>query len=113
MKNIILTEESYEIVVSTLINSKIEAEKNNKNDVNGGYIEAIRKALEELKENIYGKKYIFNTIDSELKKYNGTKVNVIRFLTDNECDTKDVGNMYKVQFKDGYEKDVFEDELSF
>ena len=51
MKNIILTEESYEIVVSTLINSKIEAEKNNKNDVNGGYIEAIRKVLEELKEN--------------------------------------------------------------
>lgn len=49
MKNIVLTEKSYEIVVSTLINSKIEAERNNKHDINIGYIEAVRKALEELK----------------------------------------------------------------
>lgn len=58
-----------------------------------------------------GKKYVFNTTDSELEKYNGTKVNVVRSLTNNECDIEDVGNMYKVQFEDGYERDVFEDEL--
>lgn len=59
-----------------------------------------------------GKKYVFNTTDSELQKYNSTKVSVIRKLTDNECDIKDVGNMYQVQFEDGYKSDVFEDELS-
>lgn len=58
-----------------------------------------------------GKKYVFNTTDTELKKYNGTKVNIIRALTENECDIEDVGNMYKVKFKDGIERDVFEDEL--
>lgn len=57
-------------------------------------------------------KKIFNTSDSELKKYNGTKVEVIRSLTEKECDITDVGNMYKVRFWDGYEYDVFEDELS-
>lgn len=59
-----------------------------------------------------GKKYVFNTNDLELKKYNGGKVNVVRNLTKDECDIEDVGNMYKVQFEDGYERDVFEDELS-
>ena len=59
-----------------------------------------------------GKKYLFNTSDSELKKYNGEKVNVVRNLAKDECDIEDVGNMYKVQFEDGYERDVFEDELS-
>ena len=57
------------------------------------------------------KNYKFNTTDTELLKYNGTKVSVIRALTENECDIKDVGNMYKVKFKDGIERDVFEDEL--
>lgn len=59
-----------------------------------------------------GKKYVFNTAYSELKKYNGTKVNVVRPLTDNECDIEDVGNMYRVQCEDGAEIDIFEDELS-
>lgn len=59
-----------------------------------------------------GKKYVFNTIDTELEKYNGTKVHIVRALTSKECDIEDVGNMYKVQFEDGYERDVFEDELS-
>lgn len=58
------------------------------------------------------KNYKFNTTDTELLKYNGTKVSVIRALTENECDIEDVGNMYKVKFEDGYERDVFEDELS-
>ena len=56
-------------------------------------------------------KYIFNTIDTELKQYNGTEVEVIRPLTENEADIFDVGNMYKVKFYDGYVSDVFEDEL--
>ena len=59
-----------------------------------------------------GKKYTFNTIDTELSKYNGTDVEVIRPLTETECDIEDVGNMYKVRFADGYERDAFEDELS-
>ena len=58
-----------------------------------------------------GKKYTFNTTDTELLKYNGTDVEVIRPLTETECDIEDVGNMYKVRFSDGYEKDAFEDEL--
>lgn len=57
-------------------------------------------------------KKIFNTTDSELKKYNGTEVEVIRPLMEKECDIEDVGNMYKVRFYDGYERDAFEDELS-
>ena len=59
-----------------------------------------------------GNRYIFNTTDTELVKYNGTEVEVIRPLTDAECDIKDVGNMYKIRFRDGYERDAFEDELS-
>ena len=55
---------------------------------------------------------IFNTTDSELKKYNGTEIEIIRPLTEKECDIEDVGNMYKVRFYDGYERDAFEDELS-
>lgn len=59
-----------------------------------------------------GKKYKFNTMDSELRKYNGTEIEVIRPLTEDEADIFDVGNMYEVRFNDGYERDVFEDELS-
>ena len=55
--------------------------------------------------------YFFYTTDSSLKKYNGTKVSVLRQLTADECDISDVGNMYKVRFEDGYERDAFEDEL--
>ncbi len=59
-----------------------------------------------------GSKYIFNTTDTELTKYNGEKIEVIRPLTNKECDIADVGNMYKVKFADGYVRDVYEDELS-
>lgn len=58
------------------------------------------------------KQYIFNTVQSDLKKYNNTKVRVIRPLTETEADLEDVGPMYKVQYHDGYIGDVFEDELS-
>lgn len=57
-------------------------------------------------------KKIFNTMDSELKKYNGTEVEIIRALTEDEADIADVGNMYKVRFFDGYVCDAFEDELT-
>ena len=57
-------------------------------------------------------KRIFNTTYTPLKKYNGTEVEIIRALTEKECDIADVGNMYKVRFYDGYERDAFEDELS-
>lgn len=57
-------------------------------------------------------KYTFNTTETELLKYNGTEVEVIRPLTEDEADITDVGNMYKVRFGDGYEGDVFGDELS-
>ncbi len=40
-----------------------------------------------------GKKYVFNTTDIELEKYNGTKVNIVRVLTDKEYDIEDVGNI--------------------
>ena len=55
--------------------------------------------------------FVFKTSDTELSKYNGTVVEIIRPLTDTECDIEDVGNMYKARFFDGYERDVFEDEL--
>lgn len=58
-----------------------------------------------------GKKYTFNTTDKELLKYNGTDVEVVRLLTETECNIEDFGNMYKVRFADGYERDAFEDEL--
>lgn len=58
-----------------------------------------------------GDVYYFYTTDSSLKRYNGTKVSVLRQLTTDECDTSDVGNMYKVRFEDGCERDAFEDEL--
>lgn len=59
-----------------------------------------------------GKKYIFNTTDTELTKYNGAEVEIIRPLTEDEADIFDVGNMYKVRFANGYERDAFEDKLS-
>ena len=60
-----------------------------------------------------GVKYIFSTTDTELNKYNGTCVEILKPLTERECDIADVGNMYKVKFEDGYERDVFEDELDY
>lgn len=61
---------------------------------------------------VNGMKYTFNTTQSDLVKYNGTKVTVLRPLTDKECDIEDVGNMYYVIYEDGSFGDVFEDELS-
>ena len=61
-----------------------------------------------------GQKYLFTTTDTELTKYNGTEVEIIRPLTREEADIDDacVGNMYKGKFEDGHERDIFEYELS-
>ena len=59
-----------------------------------------------------GKEYIFNTVQSDLVRYNGTLVCIKRPLTKEECDVEEVGNMYRAKFIDGRCWDVFEDELS-
>lgn len=62
---------------------------------------------------VSGCRCTFNTMpNTELYKYNNTEVEVIRPLTEKECDIADVGNMYKVKFYDGYVRDAFEDELT-
>lgn len=69
------------------------------------YGEDPNKGIEQVKKH-------FHSTDSELSKYNGTEIEIIRPLTNEECDIEDVGVMYKVRFYDGYIRDVFEDELS-
>lgn len=48
----------------------------------------------------------------ELIAHDGQKVRVLRPLSTEEADLFDVGPMYKVRFEDGYETDVFGDELT-
>ena len=50
--------------------------------------------------------------DSELNCRSGQEVEIIKPLTETECDIAEVGNMYKVRFDDGTEVDAFEDELN-
>lgn len=69
------------------------------------YGEDLNKGVEQVKK-------LFHSTDSELSKYNGTEIEIIRPLTNGECDIEDVGVMYKARFYDGYIRDVFEDELS-
>jgi hypothetical protein len=57
-------------------------------------------------------KAIFNTTQSDLRKYNGTIVDVGDKLTDTERDPE-VGEMYHITFKDEFSSDTFEDELKF
>ena len=54
---------------------------------------------------------IFNTTQSDLIQYNGTKVKVGDELTDAERDIE-VGKMYHITFYDGKTIDAFEDELT-
>jgi hypothetical protein len=56
---------------------------------------------------------IFTTMDSDLKNRNNYIVEIIRQLTNKECDIADVGYMYKIKFQDGFITDAFEDELIF
>ena len=48
---------------------------------------------------------------SELERRDGMKVEVLRKLDGSECDEEETGPMYKVRFEDGFESDVFADEL--
>lgn len=61
-----------------------------------------------------GRTAIFDTHggDSQLNERTGSKVLVIRPLTEAEADIADVGNMYRIRFDDGFETDAFEDELT-
>ena len=58
-------------------------------------------------------KYIFDThgADSDLNDRSGQLVEVIRSITADEADIKDVGQMFEVEFPDGYRTWAFEDEL--
>lgn len=58
-----------------------------------------------------GRTYEFYTTDSELRRFNGTRVKVLRELTEEECDISEVGRMYKAEFVVDGDFDVFEDEL--
>lgn len=44
-----MTEKTFETIVSVLVNSKIQAENNNKKGINDTYIKSINNALKELK----------------------------------------------------------------
>lgn len=59
-------------------------------------------------------KMIFDTHggDSNLNDRTGQTVEVISTLTAREADIDDVGTMYRVRFDDGFETDVFADELT-
>lgn len=49
--------------------------------------------------------------DSELNTRSGDSVEVIGLLDPNMYDIEEVGIMYRVKFTDGFETDVFADEL--
>lgn len=59
------------------------------------------------------KRMVFDShgADSELNSRSGYFVEVLRELTEAEADIADVGRMFHVRFLDGFETDVFEDEL--
>lgn len=50
--------------------------------------------------------------DSELNNRSGQRMEVLRRLTSDEVDINEVGQMFKVRFSDGFETDVFEDEIT-
>ena len=49
--------------------------------------------------------------DSELNDRTGQAVMILRPVTEDEADVEEVGPMYRVRFPDGFETDVFEDEI--
>lgn len=55
--------------------------------------------------------YDSHNADTELNSRSGSSFIVINKLTKDDCDIDEVGNMYHVRFKDGFETDVFEDEI--
>lgn len=55
--------------------------------------------------------YDSHNADTELNSRSGSSFIIINKLTKDDCDIDEVGNMYHVRFKDGFETDVFEDEI--
>lgn len=53
----------------------------------------------------------FFTTQSDLVKFNGSRIEILEPLDEREYDREDVGPMYKARFNDGEIRDVFEDEL--
>ena len=53
----------------------------------------------------------FYTTQSDLVKFNGSRIEILEPLDEREYDREDVGSMYKARFSDGEIRDVFEDEL--
>lgn len=58
-----------------------------------------------------GSKMVFRSTDSGERQNVPFDVIIIRTLTNDECDTFDVGYMYLVQFIDGHTEHAFHDEL--
>ena len=52
-----------------------------------------------------------DSADAELRDHTQQLVTVLRKLTAPKVDEFDVGRMYRVRFHDGFEYDVFNDEL--
>ena len=75
-------------------------------------IERSRNEVIPMFENGYKFIYDSHGADSELNERTGNTATIIRPLTEDEADISDVGNMYKVRFEDGFETDVFEDEIT-
>lgn len=53
----------------------------------------------------------YSASDPDIKPYDGQQATVVRPLDDTEADLHETGAMYRVRFPDGFEYDVFEDEL--
>ena len=53
----------------------------------------------------------FALVKNAARRLCGQEVEVLRELTDMECDKEEVGNMYRIRFADGFITDAFEDEL--
>lgn len=58
-----------------------------------------------------GSKMVFRSTDSGERHNEPFDVVVLRTLSDDECDTSDVGYMYEVQFLDGHTEHAFHDEV--
>lgn len=52
-----------------------------------------------------------NSGERELVAHNGQQATVVRPLTYEEAHPEDIGPMYRIWFDDGYESDVFVEEI--
>lgn len=58
-------------------------------------------------------RYTYNgTLDAQLKTHSGCECEIVRALTCEEADLEETGPMFRVRFKDGFESDVYRDELT-